>query len=125
MSGSTKGSQYSGGDIEKSQHGGGIGITKEGDLHHTTIQELEARDDGVPRNKGIFAALWKLARRFDSYGAETRGIERVLPEERAVVRRSSLLFIFSDFFFYATFRVSFLTDMNTSFHPAYSISMCK
>ncbi|KAF8313780.1 hypothetical protein DL93DRAFT_2155978 [Clavulina sp. PMI_390] len=49
-----------------------------------TISELEARDDGVPRTKGFFGTLWRLAAKLDFLGAETRGIERVLPEERPV-----------------------------------------
>lgn len=81
---STK-SHYSGADIEKSPH-----IESHDDPMHdaprTTVRELKGLDDGVPRNKGIFAQLWKLAGRFDALGAEARGIERVLPEDRAVVR---------------------------------------
>ena len=82
MSADTKeGSQYSG-DVEK-QHA----VHMNSDLHgKTTVLELEALDDGVPRNKGIFAKLWKIAARFDAFGAETRGIERVMPEDRPVVR---------------------------------------
>jgi hypothetical protein len=77
-------SRYSGADIEKMPD-----IESHDDPTHdvpqTTVRELKSLDDGVPRNKGIFARLWKLAGRFDALGAEVRGIERVLPEERAVV----------------------------------------
>lgn len=79
-------SQYSGSnDIEKANH-------PAHHLHndeepHTTVRELEALDDGVPRTKGIFGTLWKLAGRFDALGAETRGIERVKPEDRPIVRQ--------------------------------------
>ena len=82
---STKESQHSGADIEKAH--------RDDPMHDTpqvTVQGVENLDDGVPRNKGVFAPLWKLARRFDAFGAETRGIERVLPEQRPVV--SNVLF---------------------------------
>lgn len=81
MSADTKeGSQYSG-DVEKAP----APHHMNSDLHgKTTVMELEALDDGVPRNKGIFAKLWKLAARFDAFGAETRGIERVMPDERPI-----------------------------------------
>lgn len=81
-------SQYSGSnDIEKA-HPHPAHLHKGGDdgEPHTTVRELEALDDGVPRTKGIFGTLWKLAGRFDALGAETRGIERVKPEDRPVVR---------------------------------------
>lgn len=82
---SDKHSQFSG-DHEK--NGGAI---HDGDEHapRTTVVHLADLDDGVPRNKGIFASLWKFARHFDAIGAEARGIERVRPEDRPVV---SLLF---------------------------------
>ena len=83
---STDKSHYPGADIEKV-------LDIEHDPTHyiprTTVQALGNLDDGVPRDKGIFGQLWKLAGRFDAFGAEARGIERVLPEQRAVVSRLS------------------------------------
>ena len=84
---STKESQHSGVDIEKAHP---IQDDPMYDIPQITVQGVENLDDGVPRNKGVFAPLWKLARRFDAFGAETRGIERVLPEQRPVV--SNMLF---------------------------------
>lgn len=84
---STKESQHSGADIEKAHR---IEDDPMHDIPQITVQGVENLDDGVPRNKGVFAPLWKLARRFDAFGAETRGIERVLPEQRPVV--SNVLF---------------------------------
>lgn len=52
----------------------------------TTVTELEALDDGVPRNKGFFAKLWKIANKLDRYGVEARGIERVPESQRSNVR---------------------------------------
>ena len=82
-------SHYSGADVEKV-------LDIEHDPTHyiprTTIQELGNLDDGVPRDKGTFGQLWKLAGRFDAFGAEARGIERVLPEQRAVASRLSTYF---------------------------------
>jgi hypothetical protein len=77
-----------GADIEKiaSPHG------EEG-VRHTVIQ-IEDLDDGVPRNKGIFAKLWKVAHKFDAVGAEARGIERVRPEDKPMVRNVLLFWAF-------------------------------
>lgn len=80
---SKEGSRYSGHDIEKSPEGVHYA---DDDLPRVTVHEFESLDDGVPRNKGIFAKLWKIAHRFDAFGAEARGIERVRPEDRPTVR---------------------------------------
>ncbi|GAA5823276.1 hypothetical protein JCM11251_007547 [Rhodosporidiobolus azoricus] len=39
-------------------------------------------DDQVERTKGPLAALWRLAKKLDSYGVEVRGVERVPEDER-------------------------------------------
>lgn len=59
------------------------------DAPRTTTHAVDDLNDGVPRHKGIFGTLWRFAHRFDAYGAETRGIERVLPEDRPVVSNFS------------------------------------
>lgn len=82
----THSSQYSvkGADIEKHPH-------HNGELPRTTVTAIEDLDDGVNRNTGFTGKLWKLTHRFDALGAESRGIERVLPEDRANVRTIYLL----------------------------------
>lgn len=61
----------------------GAGIydpTSEQHGQHTVVTELEALDDGIPRNKGFFATLWNFTQKLDRFGVEARGIERV-PED--------------------------------------------
>jgi len=50
-------------------------------VYATTAAEIEALDDGVPRQKGLFRTLWSVVEKLDRYGFEARGIERV-PENR-------------------------------------------
>ncbi|EPQ51243.1 purine-cytosine permease [Gloeophyllum trabeum ATCC 11539] len=51
-------------------------------LTTTAVVGLENADDGVPRNRGLFAKLWAIVQKLDKYGVEARGIERVPPTER-------------------------------------------
>lgn len=61
-------------DVEKQPHHPSHPIS--------TVVELEALDDGVPRTKGIFAKMWAVVQALDKFGVEARGIERVPPEDR-------------------------------------------
>ncbi|GAA5873523.1 hypothetical protein JCM8547_005611 [Rhodosporidiobolus lusitaniae] len=44
--------------------------------------EVLTADDGINRAQGPLAALWKVAKKLDSYGVEVRGVERVPESER-------------------------------------------
>ncbi|EPQ51414.1 hypothetical protein GLOTRDRAFT_48944 [Gloeophyllum trabeum ATCC 11539] len=68
--------------LEKATSAGTHDPEKQSAPVHTTVVELEALDDGVPRNRGVFAKLWAIVQKLDRYGVEARGIERVPPAER-------------------------------------------
>ncbi|WWC96573.1 hypothetical protein V866_003441 [Kwoniella sp. B9012] len=49
---------------------------------HTSATRILEINDGVPRNNGIVAPLWKAMSWFDRFGVEARGIERVPENDR-------------------------------------------
>lgn len=58
-------------------------LEKNSSNHPVQIHILAANEDVyIPRDKGLFSTLWTLVERFDRFGVEARGIERVPPSDR-------------------------------------------